>query len=145
MSPDPLEERTVDALLRRGLLVRRASPLRIAGRIAAAIALFGGGLVLGRWSGPMASPSVSAPAPVIDVALQQPALEIQDAASAMVAALARLSQVRDTLDRSLGQEVTVAGMRGVAAQLLLLDPSGTILTQVRLALGEEPRRRGSGS
>lgn len=140
MSPDPLEERTVDALVRRGLLVRRRSPLAIAGRIAAAVALFGGGLALGRWS----SPPVTV-APVADVATQQPALEIQDAASAMVAALARLSQVRDTLDRAVGQEVTVAGMRGVAAELLKLDPSGTILTQVRLALGDEPTRRGSGS
>jgi len=143
-----LEERTVRALRRRGLL-------RVAGDrwlglrpshwltgIAAAIALFVSGVTVGQWLG---SRAVVGPLALVQ---QQTALQaaaaVQRAGSAYVSALAALAEVADSsgdgaLDQ--GREVALTALYAAAYELSQLAPEDPIAVTIRERLEGTERGR----
>ncbi|HEU4463688.1 MAG TPA: hypothetical protein VFS53_01450 [Gemmatimonadota bacterium] len=122
---------------------RRLAP-RLPLQIAAALALFVGGVIVGqRWSEP--SPG-EAPAPVPDGPLAA-ATEVQRAGSAYVSALSRLDESAGALEREQGVDAALSTLQGAAWELVRLRPddpqAGRILYTVSEARtdGEEPTVR----
>jgi hypothetical protein len=108
-------------------------------QIAAALALFAGGVLVGqRWGGP---PQVESPAaelaPGGDLAA---AAEVQRAGSAYVSALSRLDERTGPLEREQGVDAALSTLQGAAYELARLRPddpqAGRILYTVSEARGD---------
>jgi hypothetical protein len=133
-----LEERTVRALGERGLLeltrrswMHRRIPVFAAG-IAAALALFVGGIAVGQWLGSRAVADSMA------TAQQETALEmakaVQHAGSAYVSALAALSQLADSSANGAlaqGREAALTALYAAAHELVQLAPDDPIAVTIR--------------
>ncbi|MFN2383316.1 MAG: hypothetical protein ABR559_03525 [Gemmatimonadota bacterium] len=110
-------------------------------RIAAAIALFAGGVVVGqRWEDPApASPPAPATASPLDAAA-----EVQRAGTEYVTALSRLDATGGALERDQGVEAALSALQGAAYELVRLRPgdpqAGRILYTV-----SEARADGDGT
>ena len=126
-----------------GARSRRLVP-RLPLQIAAALALFAGGVLVGqRWGEPSRGET---PAPVPDGPLAA-ATEVQRAGSAYVSALSRLDESAGALEREQGVDAALSTLQGAAWELVRLRPddpqAGRILYTVSEARtdGEEPTVR----
>lgn len=129
-----LEERTVAALREHGLLrakpARRMSTARLAGAIAASIAIFATGVVAGQWLGTRSTATAFASAQS-DALLN--ALQVQHAGSAYVNALQALVQATDSADaqaNAQGREVALAAFHAAANEMVRLVPSDPVSTEI---------------
>lgn len=129
-----LEERTVAALRKRGILkrkTRRVPPAWMAGSIAASIALFAIGVVVGQWLGTRTTTEAF-------VAIQQTdamrtALQVQRAGSAYVDALQALSQLSDSTGVAVpqqGREVALTALHAAANEVIRLAPNDPIAAEI---------------
>jgi hypothetical protein len=149
---DLLEERTVRALRRRGLLRfnSRRWPLwqfrYLATGIAASVALFVSGVAVGQWLG---SRAVVGP---MAEAQQQTALQaaaaVQRAGSAYVNALTALAALADSTENGAveqGREAALTALYAAAYELSLLTPDDPIAVTIRerLERNEPGGRAGS--
>jgi hypothetical protein len=119
-----------------GARERRRVP-RLPLQIAAAIALFAGGILVGqRWGGPS---RVETPAPVPEGPLAA-AAEVQRAGSAYVSALSRLDESAGAVERDQGVDAALSTLQGAAWELVRLRPddpqAGRILYTVSEARGD---------
>ncbi len=148
-----IEERTVAALRKEGLIGRRfrtrwyrRAPLVAAG-LAASIALFASGAVVGQWLGSR-TVAVSVAAANHQTAMQA-AAAVQRAGSAYVLALAALTQVADTTDNpavAQGREAALTALYAAVRELVLLAPEDPLSVTLRQELeraqaGGEPSLR----
>ena len=122
------EERTVRALRAAGLLVpstrRRVPPgLAIGLGVAAALVIFVAGAVVGRGLARRAVP----PVPL------SPAAQVQEAGTAYVAALIRLSHAANH-ERSPGLEAGTATLRAAATSLARIDSNDPLANRIRTSL-----------
>ena len=125
------ESATADGARPRGLVPRL--PLQIA----AALALFAGGILVGqRWGEPSRA---EMPAPVPDGPLAA-ATEVQRAGSAYVSALSRLDESAGAMERDQGVDAALSTLQGAAYELVRLRPddpqAGRILYTVSEARGD---------
>ncbi len=106
-------------------------------QIAAALALFAGGVLVGqRWGEPSRA---GTPAPVPDGPLAA-ATEVQRAGSAYVSALSRLDESSGAVERDQGVDAALSTLQGAAYELVRLRPddpqAGRILYTVSEARGD---------
>lgn len=118
---------------------RRA--FRVPLRIAAALALFAGGVVVGqRWG----EPAPAAPPPPVTASPLAAAAEVQRAGTEYVTALSRLDATAGALERDQGVDAALSALQGAAYELVRLRPddpqTGRILYTV-----SEARAQGDGS
>lgn len=126
-----LEQRTVRALRSRGLL-GRGSSLRVrawiaAAGVAAAAALFMGGLAVGQWLGTRTVAQSMANTQA-ESALEM-AVAVQRAGSAYVTALSALAQTADTSSNSAiaqGREAALTALYAAVHELVLLAPDDPV-------------------
>jgi len=140
-----MEERTVTALAEHGLLGREQQPRRrilaVAVGVAAAAALFVGGIAVGQWLGTRAVANSMA------VAQHETALEmasaVQRAGSAYVTALAALSRLADSTANgpavAQGREAALTALYAAAYELVQLAPDDPIAVAIHDRL-EDLRR-----
>jgi len=137
-----LEERTVRALRERGLVrASAAAPARrirfsaawVSGAIAAALALFLGGLATGQYVASRNTTQLVTAMQQRDA--QQAALMVQQTGSAYVQALTRLSQVSDTTraGRQQGREVASSMLRAAADEVVRLNPNDPVASGILAA------------
>jgi hypothetical protein len=130
-----LEERTVAALRKRGLLkrkpARRFTPAWLAGSIAASIALFASGVVVGQMLGSRATTNA-----VIAMS-QNPALrtaaQVQRTGSAYVDALQALAQLADSTKTGVpaqGREVALTALHAAANEVIRMAPNDPIAAEI---------------
>lgn len=124
------EERAVQALRRAGLLQhagrRQMTRMAMIGiGIAAAMIFFAGGTVFGRHL-----------AAAREVRSASPSIQVQQAGTAYVAALVRLSNARIE-ERSPGLEVGTATLRAAATSLAQINPNDSIAHRIRSSLDGE--------
>lgn len=128
----PVKEREIAP----GARERRLLP-RLPLQIAAALALFAGGVLVGQTWGD--SRPVEAPAPMPEVPLAA-AAEVQRAGSEYVSALARLDESTEEFEREQGVDVALSTLQGAAYELVRLRPedpqAGRILYTVSEARGK---------
>lgn len=137
--PAHLEERTVARLRAEGLLAPSRADLpgrRVArgwaiAAVAAGVALFGGGFVLGDVRGGQRTLDVVEALAGADA--QRTAALVQRTGSAYVAALAALAEA-DTVDSAVGREVARAVLWSAAAELARLDPDDADLWRILQSL-----------
>ena len=136
-----LEERTVQALRKEGLIGRRLgarwyrrAPLVAAG-LAASIALFASGVVAGQWLGSRTVAESMAEAN--HQTAMQAAAAVQRAGSAYVLALAALTQMADTTDNpavAQGREAALTSLYAAVRELVLLAPDDPMAVTLRQEL-----------
>jgi hypothetical protein len=126
-----------------GVWERRLAP-RLPLQIAAALALFAGGIVVGQRWGETPRMETPPPAPAGPLAA---AAEVQRAGSAYVSALSRLDEKAGPLEREQGVDAALSTLQGAAWELVRLRPddpqAGRILYTVSEARtdGEAPTVR----
>jgi hypothetical protein len=135
---EPALERT-HARERRDGGRRRA--FRVPLQVAAALALFAGGVVVGqRWGDPQSA----APPPPVTAGPLDAAAEVQRAGTEYVTALSRLDATAGALERDQGVDAALSALQGAAYELVRLRPhdpqTGRILYTV-----SEARAQGDGS
>ncbi|HET7693807.1 MAG TPA: hypothetical protein VFM44_12035 [Gemmatimonadota bacterium] len=116
---------------------RRPLVSRLPLQVAAALALFAGGILVGqRWGEPSRAET---PAPIPEGPLAA-ATEVQRAGSAYVSALSRLDERADPLERDQGVDAALSTLQGAAYELVRLRPddpqTGRILYTVSEARGD---------
>lgn len=122
---------------------RRLVP-RVPLQIAAALALFAGGILVGQRWGEPAPATPPAPAPQGPLAA---AAEVQRAGTEYVSALSRLGETAGGVERDQGVDAALSALQGAAYELVRLRPddpqAGRILYTVSEARadGEEPTVR----
>jgi hypothetical protein len=118
---------------------RRA--FRVPLQVAAALALFAGGVVVGQRSG---EPQPAAPPPPVTAGPLDAAAEVQRAGTEYVTALSRLDATAGALERDQGVDAALSALQGAAYELVRLRPhdpqTGRILYTV-----SEARAQGDGS
>ncbi len=143
-----LEERTVEALRRQGLLRRqrrtwyRPAPLMAAA--AAAVALFVSGLAVGQWLGTRTV--VASVAAANHEGAMQMAAAVQRSGSAYVAALAALAQVADSTNGpsvAQGREAALAALYAAVGELMILAPDDPITVALRDLFERQAPARGT--
>lgn len=117
------EERTVQALRARRLLGPRArrrpaAAFRVALQLAAALALFAGGLALGERLGRTATPPPGAP-----TAADNAALAVQQAGTSFVRAIANVTTMDGSRDPRVIADAHAAARSTLRAAQALLDPN----------------------
>ena len=148
-----VEERTVQALADRGLLADRSWVGRgrvripsIAAGLAAAAALFVGGIAVGQWLGSRAVADSMAAAQH-ETALEM-AAAVQRTGSAYVTALAALSQLADSSSNGAvaqGREAALTALYAAARELVELAPDDPVAVSIRDYLENRWRpQQGSG-
>jgi hypothetical protein len=136
--PDQLaEERALHRLRNAGLLrqhgARRMTRMSAIGiGVAAAAITFIGGTFFGRQLAAREVRSAS------------PSMQVQQAGTAYVAALVRLSGASDT-ERSPGLEAGTATLRAAATSLAQIDPSDSTAVRIRTSLGDDNHSTGDHS
>jgi hypothetical protein len=159
---DLLEERVVRSLREGGFLARSGSrpeakgfwlrPWLMAGSIAASLALFVTGLVVGQWMG--ARNTTEAFLAVREQDASQLALRIQEAGSAYVAALAALGELKGSsmpgesevradpgaAGFEAGQEVAMGALFGAASELARMAPGDADILRVIQILEDRKAR-----
>jgi len=137
-----LEERTVAALRKRGLLgARRArrfgSAAVVAAGLAASVAFFASGLAVGQW---MATRTMATSlASANQASAMHVAAAVQRSGSAYVAALAALAQLSDSAGAETvaqGREAALSALYGAVSELVLLAPEDPLSVTVRELLDQ---------
>lgn len=129
-----LEERTVAALRKRGILKRRARRLPaiwLAGSIAASITLFALGVVVGQWLG--ARSTTQAVMALQQTDAMRTALQVQRAGSAYVNALQAMAQLSDSTGAAVpqqGREVALTALHAAANEVIRLAPNDPIAAEI---------------
>lgn len=130
-----LEERTVAALRKRGILthrrVRRLRSAWLAGGIAASIALFASGVVVGQWLGSRATTSAVLAMQQSDP--QRTAAQVQRAGSAYVGALQALAHLSDSTRTEVslqGREVALTALHAAANEVIRIAPNDPIAAEI---------------
>ena len=146
-----LEERTVAALRKRGLLgVRRPrrfwSAATMTVGLAASITFFAMGLAVGQW---MATRTMATSlASANQASAMHVAAAVQRSGSAYVAALAALAQLPDSVGAesvAQGREAALAALYGAVSELVLLAPEDPLSVAVReLLVARGGARPGAG-
>ena len=144
-----VEERTVQALADRGLLADRSWVGRgrvripsIAAGLAAAAALFVGGIAVGQWLGSRAVADSMAAAQH-ETALEM-AAAVQRTGSAYVTALAALSQLADSSSNGAvaqGREAALTALYAAAYELVQLAPDDPIAVTIHDRLDDLRREQ----
>ncbi len=150
-----LEERTLSALRSEGL-VRRPRGINphgpfgwAAAGIAAALALFAGGVVVGQWLGTRTT--VQAIVAVEESNAREVAALVQQTGTQYAAALAALTQVpaseSDSSWVAQGREVALTALYTVADQMVRVAPDDPLVARILSALeaNESPSEEGSGT
>jgi hypothetical protein len=152
--PGGLEDRVVDALRDEGLLASsfpRAGAVRstrgwLVAAAAAGLALFASGVATGQWMGTRSTADlVSA---VMDGDALSRALQVQEAGSEYVRAMARLSDLADELeaeDLRPGREAARAALHAAALELGRLAPEDATIQLVLAVLEERSRQAEEGA
>jgi hypothetical protein len=153
--PGGLEERVVGALRNQGLLAsspRRAEGTRIwrgwlVAAAAAGIALFASGMATGQWMG--ARNTADVVSAVLDGDALSRALQVQQAGSEYVRAVARLSDLADDLEVEVedlrpGREAARAALHAAALELGRLAPEDATIQLVLAVLEDRGRRAEEG-
>jgi hypothetical protein len=144
--PGPwVEERTIQALRDRGLVRGRpfVPPAWRVAAAAAALALFAGGVTLGQWLG-VRQGAETFMALQRDDALAT-ALEVQQAGSAYVSALASLVERTDRTDAATVaqvREVALAALWGAAWEIVRLAPDDPVAGQILRGFEATPQAAG---
>jgi hypothetical protein len=146
--PSHLEDRIVDELHGRGLLVgsrgiRPVSRWLATAAAAAAVALFAGGVTVGQWLGGRTAAGVVSAVLEQDAAAR--ALAVQTAGSEYVRAVARLSDLAETEGAGVlgpGREAAQVALHAAALELARLSPDDPTM---RMVLAVLERSRGAGS
>jgi hypothetical protein len=150
--PGDLEDRVVGALRDKGLLaVRGARPATgVRGWLVAAaavgIALFASGMATGQWLAARSTAAVVSA--VLDGDALSRALQVQQAGSEYVNAVARLSDLaeeRGAEDLAPGREAARSALHAAALELGRLTPDDATIQLVLAALEERSRRQEGGS
>ena len=127
-----LEERTVTALRKRGLIALRGSRRwalrRMATRVAASIALFALGVAAGQWLGARSTTNTV-------IALQhndalRTAAEVQRAGTAYVAALQALARQSESNPSGQGREVALTALYAAANEMVRLAPNDPVAAEI---------------
>ena len=148
-----LEQRTLNALRSEGLLrpVRGINPHGpfgwAAAGIAAALALFASGVVVGQWMGTRST--VQAIVAVEESNARQVAALVQQTGSQYAAALAALSQVPASASDSnwvaQGREVALTALYTVADKMVQVAPDDHLVARILQALEGQQRSSEEGS
>ena len=148
-----LEQRTLNALRSEGLLrpVRGINPHGpfgwAAAGLAAALALFASGVVVGQWMGTRST--VQAIVAVEESNARQVAALVQQTGSQYAAALAALSQVPASASDSnwvaQGREVALTALYTVADQMVQVAPDDPLVARILQALEGQQRSSEEGS
>jgi hypothetical protein len=150
--PGDLEDRVVGALRAEELLAaprRHTSPRSrtwLGAAVAAGIALFASGLATGQWMA--AANTAEVVSAVLDGDVLSHALQVQQAGSEYVAAVARLSDLAEELgaeDLAPGREVARSALHAAALEMGRLTPDDATIQLVLAVLEERSRREDSGS
>ncbi len=132
-----LEERTVRALKRRGLLASGSSHLRwqrpwmVAAGIAAAVALFVSGMLVGQGMG--ARQTADAIAAIYPGETQRAAARVQTRGSELAAALSQLAEAADSADSDdveLARQVALSAFWAAAAEVVRLAPNDPLAARI---------------
>jgi hypothetical protein len=129
-----LEERTVAALRKRGLLkrkpARRFGPGWLAGSIAASLALFASGVVVGQMLGARTATNTAIALSQNDA--QMTAAQVQRAGSAYVNALQALAQMADSTAGvpAQGREVALTALHAAANEVIRMVPNDPIAAEI---------------
>jgi len=149
-----LEERTVQALRSDGLLQPRRGinpygPFGwMAAGVAAALALFAGGVVVGQWLGTRST--VQAIVAVEESNAREVAALVQQTGSQYAAALSALTQMPASAEDSTwvaqGREVAVTALYTVADHMIQVAPDDPLVARILQALEHdgEPAQEASG-
>jgi hypothetical protein len=143
-APSPLlEERTLRALRQRGLIAPRRAGMRMrhTGLLAASIALFASGVLVGRSMAgePGAAPVASEPATA------DAAVHVQRTGSAYVDALSIMVQTLDAADaveREQAWQVAAAPLRAAATEVVRIAPDDPLARRIVYGLETEAGSRG---
>lgn len=137
----PQVARAIDSAPALGTAPARRRVPRVPLQIAAALALFAGGILVGQRWGESAPATPPAPAPEGPLAT---AAEVQRAGTEYVAALSRLGEATGPLERDQGVDAALSALQGAAYELVRLRPddpqTGRILYTV-----SEARADGDGT
>jgi hypothetical protein len=146
-----LEERTVRELRSRGLLKRKRSISNawLAGSIAASLALFAMGVVVGQYLGTRSAVSVVAEMQSINDA-GTAAAHVQQTGSAYVQALAALVNAARQgqpggPDASQAREVALTALHEAANEIVRLAPNDPIAAKILQGIEQENKQKQSGS
>jgi hypothetical protein len=130
-----LEERTVSALRTRGILQSRKqsrfSTIWLAGGMAASLAFFATGVVVGQWLGTRHTAEVVAVVQQNDAL--QAAAQVQRAGSEYVSALQAMARYADAGHRevsSQGREVALTALYAAANEVVRLAPNDPIAAEI---------------
>lgn len=139
-----LEARTVHALRAEGLLHAKRRPglvlppAWLAAGIAAALALFTGGVTVGQWLGTRST--VQAIVAVEQANAMEVAALVQQTGSQYAAALAKLTQVPATADSewvAQGREVALTALYTVADHMVQVAPNDPLVARILQAVDRE--------
>ena len=131
-----LEERTVAALRKKGMLKPRRHrrgfhPGLLAGSIAASLALFAMGVVVGQWLG--ARSATEAFVAVRQTDAMNTALQVQKAGSAYVDALQALASFSDSAGVAVpqqGREVALTALHAAANEVIRMAPNDPVAAEI---------------
>src|SRR5262245_7400637 len=130
-----LEERTVSALRTRGILqTRRQNRITsgwLAGSIAASIALFAPGVVVGQWLGTRHTAEVVSAVQQNDAL--QAAAQVQRAGSEYVSALQAMAKFTDPTNPQIapqGREVALTALYAAANEVVRLAPNDPVAVEI---------------
>ena len=134
-----LEERTVRALLQRGLIAPRRTGLRTrhAGMLAASVALFASGVLVGR---SMAGERAPVEPLASEPAATDAATLVQHAGTAYVDALSIMVQTLDAADaakREQAWQVAAAPLRAAATEVVRIAPDDPLARRIVYGLEAE--------
>jgi hypothetical protein len=146
-----LEERTVRALKERGLVRTGPAwgtsirPWMAAAAIAASLALFAAGMLVGQWMG--ARQAVDAMAAVYPEGPQRAAARVQASGSEYAAALGQLVEASGSADSeqiAQAREVALAAFWAAAAEIVRLAPDDPLAARILQELEREERPQAGG-
>lgn len=147
-----LEERTVRALRRRGLIAAGSSHLRwqrpwmVAAGIAAAIALFVSGMLVGQGMGARQTADVIAT--IYPDATQRAAARVQTRGSELAAALSQLAEAADSADSEeveLARQVALSAFWAAAEEVVRLAPNDPLAARILQELERQDEGEGTGA
>lgn len=146
-----LEERTVRELRRRGLLKRKRSISNawLAGSIAASLALFATGVVVGQYLGTRSAVSVVAEMQSMNDA-GRAAAQVQQTGTAYVQALAALvNTARQSQpggpEAAHAREVALTALHEAANEIVRLAPNDPVAAKILQGIEQEKKQKQNGS
>ncbi|HUP89889.1 MAG TPA: hypothetical protein VM100_11075 [Longimicrobiales bacterium] len=132
-----LEERTVRELRSRGLLrKRRGIPsVWLVGSVAASLALFATGIVVGQYLGTRNTATVFA-----EIQRNDAAARVQQAGSAYVQALQSLRSGGGGRDSAQAREVALTALHAAANEMVSIAPNDPVVAKILQGLEQEKKQ-----